>query len=357
VEITVRARARVYPELDVLRVGERYKARPLPSVVSEFQEHVRRTGSPHTWHRITTSPHPKGEAPVIIDKVSIPKRLRGGIETRAPCSICSVKSPKFDDGFLVFCSDGYLRIIGHECGHDHFDEDSYAAALQEHDDEVAEAGARTMLRERMPDLARALLEARTIFRDIHGVLDFQERAVAGITKRAVAAMRRSRIGDQLTVDVGSEAVDERGRRLLEQRVVSTADGLDALSPPARLLGDLNAAITEAAQVWIIERDELGQRLSAMTRHEVFAVGKAVRRLDSVLQMARDVRSNMGKLFTREGLAALSAWGRHSHCPTPFWVEVVGARVYLKVGLRPQYWDRGFFLLLPDVALRSPVEVT
>lgn len=353
----MKARARVYPELEVLRVGERYKVRPSASVVSDFQEHVRRTGSPHTWRCITTTPHPKGEAPIIVDKVSIPKRMRGGLETRAPCSICSVKSPKFDDGFLVFCSDGYLRIIGHECGHDHFDEDSYGAALREHDDEIAEAAARSMLDERMPDLARTLLEARTIFRDIHAVLDFQERAVAGITKQAVAAMRRSRIGDQLTIDMESAASDERGRKVVEKHVVATAEGLDALSPPTRLLADLTGAIVEAAQVWIVERDEIEPRLAAMTRHEVFATGRAVRRLDSILDGARLVRSNMGILFTSEGLRALSAWGRHGHCPTPFWIEVVGRRVYLKTGLRPQYWDRGFFLILPDDTLAKPVEVS
>jgi hypothetical protein len=351
------ARARVYPELEVLRVGERYKVRPSTSVIADFQEHVRRTGSPHTWRCITTTPHPKGEAPIIVEKVSIPKRMRGGIETRAPCSICSVKSPKFDDGFLVLCSDGYLRIIGHECGHDHFDEDSYAAALKEHDDEVAETAARAMLNARMPDLARTLLEARTIFRDIHAVLDFQERAVAGITKQAVAAMRRSRIGDQLTIDMEAEASDERGRKVVEKSVISTAEGLDALSPPDRVLADLNGAIVEAARVWVVERADILPRIQAMTRHEIFATGKAVRRLDTVLQNARQVRHNMGKLFTAEGLAALSAWGRHSYCPTPFWIEVVGRRVFLKSGLRPRIWDRGFSMVLPDVRLAKAVEVT
>lgn len=325
-------------------------------MIHDFQQHVWRTGSPHTWKWITTTPHPKGEAPIILDKVSIPKRLRYGVETRAPCSICAVKFPKFDDGFLVLCSDGYLRIIGHECGHDYFDEDSYAAALKEHDDENAEAGARAMLAERMPDLARTLIEARIIFRDIAAALDFQERAVAGITKRAVAAMRRSRVGDQLTVDIESDAADERGRKIVEKRVIATAEGLDALSPPSRLLGDLNLAITEAAQVWIVQRDEIAPRLAAITRQEAFAIAKAVRRLDSVLDAARQARTNMGKLFTPEGLTALSAWGRHSHCPTPFWIETVNQRVYLRAGVRPLYWDRAFYLTLPDLELANPVIV-
>ncbi|MCX7584879.1 hypothetical protein [Phenylobacterium sp. 58.2.17] len=267
-----------------------------------------------------------------------------------------MRTPKFDEGFLVFCSDGYLRLIGHECGHDHFDEDSYAAALKEHDDEVAEAVARSMLDERMPDLARTLVEARTLFRDIWGVLDFQERAVAGITKRAVAAMRRSRIGDQLTVDMEADATDERGRKVIEKRVVSTAAGLDALSPPSHLLGDLNLAIAEAAQVWIVQRDEITARLAGMTRPEIFATGKAVRRLDSLMETAHEVRANMGSLFNAEGLAALSAWGRHGHCPTPFWIEVIGKRVYLNVGLRPRNWQRGIFLTLPDGRLVEPVIV-
>jgi hypothetical protein len=353
----VKKRAYIYPHLEELRVGRRFRVRPNETIIKDFGQHVWRTGSPHTWKWITTTQHPRGEAPIIVAKISIPKRLRNGRETRAPCSICSVRAPKFDEGFLVFCSDGYLRLIGHECGHDHFNEDSYAAALKEHDDEIAEAAARSMLDERLPDLARTLIEARSLFRDILGVLDFQERAVASITKRAVAAMRRSRIGDQLTVDIEADAADERGRKVIEKRVVSTAAGLDALSPPSHLLGELNLAIAEAAQVWIVHRDEIAERLASMTRHEVFAASKAVRRLDSLIETAREVRTNMGNLFNTEGLAALSAWGRHGHCPTPFWIEVVGTRVYLKVGLRPRDWQRGFFLTLPDGRLAQPVIVS
>jgi len=39
------------------------------------------------------------------------KRMRSGLDSRAPCSICSVRSPKFDDGFLVLCSDGQGRHL------------------------------------------------------------------------------------------------------------------------------------------------------------------------------------------------------------------------------------------------------
>lgn len=144
-------RAYVYPELEELRVGRHFRVRPDEAVIKDFAQHVWRTGLPHTWKWITTTQHPRGEAPIIVEKVSIPKRLRNGRDTRAPCSICSVRAPKFDEGFLVFCSDSRLRLIGHECGHDHFDEDSYAAALKEHDDEIAETAARSMLDERMPE--------------------------------------------------------------------------------------------------------------------------------------------------------------------------------------------------------------
>lgn len=350
------SRTKVYPELEVLRVGRRFSVRPGASVIQDFQHHVWRTGAPHTWKWITTTPHPTGEAPVIIAKISIPKRLRSGLATRAPCSICSVQWPKFDDGYLVFCSDGHLRIIGHDCGHEHFDEDSYAAALKEHDDEVAEALARTLLTERMPDLGRTLIEARAVFRDIASVLDFQERAVAGITKQAVAAMRRSRVSGQLTVDMESDADDGRGRKVVEKRVVVTATGLDALSPPTRLLGDLNHAIMEAGHIWIVQRDEIDKRLAAMNRHEVTVSAKCIRRLDSILDAARKLRTDMGLLFTVEGLTALSAWGRHSHCPTPFWMEVTGKRVYLNKGLRPLRWQRGYSLPLPDSKIGDPIVV-
>jgi hypothetical protein len=46
-----------------------------------------------------------------------------------------------------------------------------------------------------------------------------------------------------------------------------------------------------------------------------------------------------------------------HCATPFWIETVGERVYLKRGLRPSRWDRGIYLILPDVRLPALVIVT
>jgi len=353
----VKTRAQVHPELLVFRVGRRFRGLPNKSVIQDFLQHVWNTGLPHTWKSITTTPHPEGEASKILAGFSIPLRMRNGAETRAPCSICSVAHPKFDHGFLVFCSDGHLRIIGQDCGHDFFEGDSFAEELKEHDELNAEEAARKLLSERMPELARNLVEAVTVARDLRDFLDFRERAFASITQRAVATVRRARIGDQLTVDVEMDAVDGKGRRVLQKQVVATVKGLNALVPPPRVLADLLDGIQDAGRFWIVERDEIPERLKVMTRHEVFAVGKAVRRLETALTRARSVCDDLRVLFSEDGLRGLSGWGRHNQCPTPFWIEVVaGRRVYLNKGLRPRFWERGVYLQMPSDAAYQPVEV-
>lgn len=344
-----------HPELALHRVGRRFRQRPGDAVIREFLAHVWNTGAPQTWRWITTTPHPKGKAPTILREFNIPTRLRHGRETRAPCSICSDSAPKFDHGYLVHCPDGYLRIIGHDCGHDFFGE-SYAKALKTHDEETAEAAARQLLTERMPDLSRTLVEAVQVARDLRVLLDFRERAFAAITLSAVTAMRRSRVGDQLTVQVESGVSDDKGRRVFEDAAVATVFGLDALLPRAGALGELITHIRAAAEHWIVERDEVADRLREMTRPEAFAASKAVRGLDAALSGCRDMREALGQLLSEDGLRGLSAWGRHSHSPKPFWIEIVGHKVFLGRGLRPRYWDRGFFLTIPDPSMRQSLVV-
>lgn len=166
------ARLKSWPELAVHRVGRRFRSRPGDAVVRDFIGHVWRTGTPQSWSALATTPHPAGEAPVILTRFAIPTRLRNGFDTRAPCSICSDSAPKFDEGFLVQSADGRLRIIGHECGHTHFGE-SYGRAIKVHEDETAEVAARALLDVRFPDLSRTLVEAAVIARDLAVLLDFR----------------------------------------------------------------------------------------------------------------------------------------------------------------------------------------
>ncbi len=354
------ARASPHPELAEPRIGRRFTQRPSEKLVEQFLRHVWNTGTPHTWKPLTTTPHPKGDAPMILKPFSIPKRMRQGRDTRAPCSICSPFHPKFDHGFLVYSSDRHLRIIGHECGHEHFGE-GYAAALKEHSDETAEAQARSLLAERMPDLARTLIEAITVGRSLRELLDFRERVIASITLTAVTQMRCARIGSHLTVLMPIDTEEEEGKgtkKIVTQPVaVAEVKGLEGLALPVRTLGDLLQAIRSAGDVLIIERHEIQPRLRAMSRHEAFAVALAVRRLDTTLQNAHKVRDNVRTLFAEEGLRGLSAWGRHNHCASPFWIEVVDGRVYLGRGLRPRVWDRGPSLFLPPEASYGDIEVS
>ncbi|WP_271066431.1 hypothetical protein [Caulobacter sp. NIBR1757] len=238
-----------------------------------------------------------------------------------------------------------MRIIGHDCGHDFFG-DSYANALRNHEEETAEESARRLLLERLPDLARTLLEAVTVAKRLRALLDFRERAFSTITFAAVASMRRTRIGDQLTVDVESPATDDRGLRLVERIKVSSVGGLDMLMPRSGVLAALMKSIQIASLQWTPMGEDRHESLRAMTRQEAFGAAKAVRDLDVALTNARATHEGLVQLLAPTGLLAMAQWGQHGQCPKPFWIEIVGDRVYLSKGVRPRYWDRRAFLPLP-----------
>jgi hypothetical protein len=330
-----------------LRTGRRFRARPPSATVTAFLQFVWRTGRPHDWPLLTTTPHPTGEAPQILKPFEIPAHLRGGKEFMAPCSICSAEYPKFEHGFLVYCSDGRLRIIGHDCGHQFFEGESYADAMRQYGAETEEGTARNLLADRLPDLARSMLEAMSVARSLVELLSFRERLIASITQRAVAALRRSRIANQLTIEVPAKSTDEKGRLILERQVVSVVGGLDALVPRSGLLADLTVAIGRADSVLVTARDQIQVRLDEMNRHQAFAAAKTVQQFDKALNAARTERDNLCQLLSDEGLRGLSEWGRHSQCPTPFWIEIAtGRRVFANKGVKPRLWDRGHFLQMP-----------
>lgn len=93
-----------------------FKSRPSGIVVEEFERHVRATGSPETFDRVSTSrPPPTGQLAVLAEfRAEKGKRPRGDF---APCPICNPNAPQFLHGLLIWCEEtAAIYAIGMECG-------------------------------------------------------------------------------------------------------------------------------------------------------------------------------------------------------------------------------------------------
>lgn len=93
-----------------------WRAQPGPNDISEFKEHVRLTGCPETFYRITTSKAVSLDSSEILTGFQIDRKKRPERD-EAPCPICSPAAPKFLSGYLVwFPNELVIRAIGKECG-------------------------------------------------------------------------------------------------------------------------------------------------------------------------------------------------------------------------------------------------
>jgi|GEM_PF-3503568 len=93
-----------------------FKSRPSGVIADAFERHVRETGSPETFDRIsTTKPPPTGRLVVLAEfRAEKGKRPRGDL---APCPICSPASPQFLHGILIWCeATAAIYAIGMDCG-------------------------------------------------------------------------------------------------------------------------------------------------------------------------------------------------------------------------------------------------
>jgi hypothetical protein len=116
-----------------LRAGLVYRpdfpSAPTGLIISAFKEWIKETGRPEDFPQISTSRPPKDtELSLIYGPFRINRSLR--IDgTLVPCPICRPFSPKYLEGYLVWCrASKAIYAIGIECGQDHFGKGAFAQA-------------------------------------------------------------------------------------------------------------------------------------------------------------------------------------------------------------------------------------
>jgi hypothetical protein len=75
--------------------------RPDQWVIEDLLEHIRNTGQPDLWryHSHSFPTHDNEVPEIIAENVIVPERLRS-VVGRAPCSLCSLRGPKYFHGML-----------------------------------------------------------------------------------------------------------------------------------------------------------------------------------------------------------------------------------------------------------------
>lgn len=93
-----------------------FRWQPTQKEIYEFEAHVRATGQPETFARITDTHVTKMDSAKICSEFEIDIAKRPDKDC-APCPICSPHSPKYKHGCLMwFPEEQCIRAVGRECG-------------------------------------------------------------------------------------------------------------------------------------------------------------------------------------------------------------------------------------------------
>lgn len=328
--------AKLQRVFESLRVGRRFRKRPVQKHVQDFLRHLAATGEPHSWATLsTTTPSPDSK-PVLLQDFRIPDKFRRGPQSRAPCPICSPFYPKYENGYLAWHpDDGLIRAIGHECGKDFFEGDTFAEALNIYEAEQAEKAARLYLSEACPALAGVLVRRMFVRRELRQRLRSRDEFVATVTKKAIDHLLRNASDDgTISIQAASASTDERGRQLVTRHVVGRVEGVAALKGGDDLLATLERPYSAVVDSLIAPLDERIERLAALTAAEVVAAEREVRGLISSEAEASSLNERLAGLLLAESLLALGRWGAHADCPHPFWVARFGADLHAGKGIKP-----------------------
>ncbi len=339
---------RVERVLDELRRGRRFRERPAQKHVEAFIRHIAETGAPHLWPLISTTTPSSITPPILLQKFRLPDRFRNGLQSRAPCPICCPFSPKYESGYLAWHpDDGLIRAIGHECGREFFEGDSFSDSVNLYEAEQVERAERDFLLASCHKLSRLLVERWVIRIELCARLRTRDELVASLTKKAVHRLTRSLASNgTLTIDVNSGSKDHQGRAVIEKRVLGQVSGGKSLVGGADILLALERPFSEIVDDLSIVRDDRTGLLEKLTPREAINAAQEIRRLFKVVEEASALNDELRNLLTIESLAVLSRWGQHKECPHPFWIANSEGGVHLGKGIKPIRLTGTKFICLP-----------
>lgn len=284
-----------------------FKSRPSGVVVEAFECHVRETGCPETFDRIsTTRPPPTGGLVVLTEfHAQKGKRPRGDF---APCPICSPDSPQFLHGLLIWCeATSAIYAIGMDCGHTLDREGRLDNALSAYNRQEARRRLEDQLLEQLPLVPRM----RRWIAAHMPVAEAADRLSHGFRRRA-----------PLVYKVVKQAFDRNGELPVRQ-----PEGEQPPAEPIRLVGPSFVKTSFGAEVRLKRTDEL---LLALDNGEdelgcIEAIGRMPEvQLVKALKFLKTAEREVAKVFelladcadfvSPENMARLAQWSERPGAP-------------------------------------------
>lgn len=282
-------------------------------LVPDFIEHLKRTGEPHTWRYHTHTAPPKEGVVVLLPNFSIPR----GIKARAPCPICSPKSPKYLKGHLIWSpADGTLHAVGHCCGHGFFADGRFRVSLRDAEQTIhrreleaflwANWEAPRQLVQLASDLAAQCRSYDKVARGIKSALTHRLcRTICAMVSKVGYLEIEEELGRRDTSGLRSVtrpygSTPFKGSKVLK---VARSDSLEARVASSVVLFDHLAWSNEDdAIMWLCSRPFEDLRL----------LSQRIRAAVDTLDGAKESLLALQELLSPENLALLNGWSLEAH---------------------------------------------
>lgn len=276
-----------------------------------------------------------GEHKIILEFAIARTKRPGG--QRIPCSMCSREHPKYYTGALLWSSDGWLRVIGHQCAEkkEHFGAVRYKKMQQERSQRELDDAAFGHLEsniELIKTLRPHVVALKTAMEFMEGQQKRFAREVPALAAELLSAAKRNgrlmvvreipanRI--MATENMASGLSTRSATSRYEEIDVGTLRGATFLHLPSKfsrsrrvegVLGALDMLPEGDAQEALLTLIDGGDNHVIVT---AITVSKAVGR---VLALARDY-ADAAEFISQENIAALDRWGQHPDNPLPCSVQ-------------------------------------
>lgn len=297
---------RHYPEF-VVRPGDEF--------VDGWRGHIRDTGEPETFDRVSTSkPTQQHDIVLLSEEIRVPTALRAG-GGGVPCPFCSPTSPKFHLGRMAyFAEECVVRFVGHRCARTHFGE-NYAEAEKLYRRQEAARRYISLWKAVGAERHQAMAlidEMLAVAEQVEKVRRNFDLKAPGWCRELHRELAQTKGDLQVYQDLGMK--DRHGKPVIQKKIIGTAAGLEFLREafaPVAILQMVKKAMEGTAI-------DLPEWAAVTPEHpmtsDILRLGRNVERALEKFPQARIEIEDAAKFLKRKNVDLLQRWGSSGSSP-------------------------------------------
>ncbi|MFO1242373.1 MAG: hypothetical protein U1E36_04135 [Rickettsiales bacterium] len=294
---------------------KKYSKHPTEYEKQLFLDYIEESGTPEFYPDLMWSlpPDTSLENNSLVCKFHVPEEKRpDGIYI--PCALCSDGNPQFLKGYLLWSSDGHLRIIGVDCGKDYF-ERTFLDLEKKRKQKIRKETSEAFLRDNMFKIPR-------YFEDINQLKILCEKAKKA--KKDFHSDVPSLL--QELQEISNKRDGKLVYKIEKQRFEGFLKGQGFLQNSFDPLEKLNRVKKVFKECFFVPNEltdqEIENATERLTQNEVL-LNKAASALEKApkdIVKVRDDISQLNFFMTTENLTLLQNYGRDG-CPFKFRVLI------------------------------------